>query len=767
MDGLVLKGKIKRMFKNCPKPNGWFGCFFKPNYKEDITLIGVTNIPLQDGMTLQVTCHSEVKNGREQYVADDIQVITLTRKATIMYLSGPSFPGIGQVTAETLWSEFGEDVLDVIKQEPNKLKTIGLSDDKIHVLCRGVNNHDVNNQLRQLMPWITNKLLNRIICEYNETAVTVIKGNPYVLYFKFSVSLSKVDDVAAAIGLTPDSEHRIHAYIDNVFCELTSCGHVFLNLSDDDICGSLIYNVINKMQCSTVTIQKVMGEISCVPTLSVKAYKGNSYLYKKQLLYAENVCVNVLSELMMSNSLVTATDSEINQYIDKYEFCNNERLDIYQRDAVLNAMNNRISIVTGGPGRGKTTVIKCILYVWEQVTMNSKQPILSAPTGRAAKRLSDAVGEKYINCRTIASRILEDKVLKSNILIVDEASMICLKDAGAFLSLVTSCQIVFVGDVNQLPSIDEGSFFKDICEIEGIAKTVLQICYRSDSRYIIDNADKIKDGMLANQLSYDVDTFMFYPQIYDDDGYVDDIINSYKQYLHDGVDFNEICILCPMKSGSTGVHNLNIKLQNELNPETIYNGVCVNNVMHYDMRGYSIPDTYYKGINGCYTRFRVGDKVMQTVNRYDANGYNKVNKSWSAGIFNGDCGVIKEYCVPDDVFMSPYLVVEMDGSRVYKINAEYFDELDLSYAMSIHKSQGSEYNVVLLSIQCKLATLPANFDFASRNLFYTGVTRAKKSVGIFGSVDSINRCIQTQLCPRNSVLTDRVNEIIASINIMM
>lgn len=759
------------MFRGCPKPNGWFGCFFTPNGESDITLIGITGTALAEGMKLHVKCHEEIKDGRIQYYADEIQVITSGYTATTKYLSGPDFPGIGLATAELIYINFGNNSLSIIENYPDKLKALGISDDKIRVLHEGICNHDIDNQLRKIMPWAKPKFLKQLIMDYQSDILNTLKKDPYILYFNYGIPFAKADSTASVLGVQPDSDQRIHACIHREFNEIVnSTKDVFLNLSDNEIWNKLVYGTVNYINHPAVTATRVSDEIKNVKSLITTREYGFYQLYDVNMYDAECLCISILSKLLKSKSLVWDNTSAKNtNYLDdcirEYEN-SNKILDEDQKNAVRNAITNRISIINGGPGRGKTTVINCILYVWSKFKcFSSNAPILAAPTGRAVKRMMESVNNSYYYFGTIAHFITKDghsskrpPEYTNNLFIIDEASMISLQDASEILELAKDCQVVFVGDIDQLPSIQPGSFFRDICSLDIMPITTLKTCYRTSTRIITDNADKINNGLPANKLKYDFDAFTLYPQQHDDEAYVDDIINIYKQRLKNGVDFNEICVLAPMKKCLTGVNNLNIKLQALLNPEQIQTGKNTGAEVIYTKRGCPVPNTYYSGVDKEYTRLRIGDKIIYTVNDTTITYYNTLSGTAGKGIYNGDCGILTEYHVPDNDNDEPYLSFKTDDGKIYHIDESDFENIQLAYAITIHKSQGCEYDIIIMSMQCALAHMPPDMDFASRNLLYTGITRAKNAVEIVGSVDSLNRCIDTLPRSRNSLLYEKLND---------
>lgn len=781
---IVMRGTIQHMYRNCPKPDGWFGCFFKPQkQRNSVPLTGITNIGLRDGMDLQVKAHIQIKNGKTEYVADEIFPLTTNFTSTVKYLSGPDFPGIGVQTVEDIYFAFGDKTLSIIENEPEKLKSLNIPDSKIEILHDGVSNHNISNTIKKIMPWAKLKLIKNLIIDYDNDLMTELKKDPYFLCWEYGVDFMKADAVAELLGIPADSNCRIRACIYREFRNISNkTKDSFLILSNDDIWNAITNNVVRYINRPSVTQMTVSNEIQNVMQLVVTREYNDYRLYDANIYQAEKMCASIISKLLQEQPYISANKNTIYQHIANYEQQYNMKLDDRQKEAVVNSLKSRISVITGGPGRGKTAVIKCILYIWRNLTNHTAMPpILAAPTGKAVKRIEESVHDDkyqlYGECSTVATLVTRDYYHKKkgaytnyggNLLIVDESSMLALEDAGKLLSLAASSQVIFVGDFDQLPSIAIGSFFKDICESPYITKTKLETCYRANSVIISENADNINKGIKTKKLKYDPDKFMIYPQTKDDDKYVEDIISLYKQHLHDGLDFNEICVLCPMRGYLTGVNNLNIKLQELLNPSNTDTGTYRMGETVYDRRGFDIPMTRYNGVNGQFTRLRIGDKVIFTENCKTTPWKKPDKKGIGVGIFNGDTGIITEYHEPDQnnglsrEENEPFVKFVTEDGRIYEIDASDFNNFILGYAMTIHKSQGCEYKIVILSSMCALDFLPQDIDFASRNLIYTAVTRAKDSVEIVGSIKSLDRCIDTLTKPRNSLLLQRIADNMSS-----
>ena len=776
MKPVILKGRIHKLFRNCPKPNGWFGCFFHDDDLGDVTVTGITSLKLYEQMCLEIIAHVSNRHGRTEYIVEQMDVQIHCFHDAVLYLSVSANreSSIPHYTVQALYDLYGNEILDKISADINCMTHIGISYDKATLIQRRILNDRVDMKLRSLFPGLSPHTYDMIVRHYPAgNALTSIYEYPYELYFYCHVPFSKVDSFACSIGFESKKE-RVQGVLVYQFRNLTNNGDVFLNLSDDVMCGKLIRSTIEYLN-QPVSVDYVMGCLNTHPYLIVRHICGTYCLYEKEICQQECAVVDNLLEQWFIPSMFDASAMvlyHIDEAISRYEQMYHA-LDSAQKTAVHNAILNPLSVVTGSPGCGKTTVIGCILFTWgflftHHLHLRHPKAYCVAPTGRAVKRMDEILQEhqiKGVYSMTIDSFIMspDGKAGAHNALfIVDESSMVSLFHLSCLMQSCAHCHFVFVGDENQLGCVGTGRVFSDICRLPDIQKTELSICYRMESRCIMDNARLILSGNDWKSVHCDGTSFMFYPNTKTDFSYLEYIGMVYRGYLQKGVDFNEITVLSPVKNGPVGVKNLNLHLQESMNPKKSVS--APKNVGESTVqRGFEIPDTYYAGYDGVYTRLRIGDKVMQTVNRNA--GYHKKNVSGSTfemgcGISNGDCGLITKYGMAsnDDGNPVPYLIFCTDDGREYKIFEKHFGELDLAYATTIHKAQGSELDTVILSMPDTITHYPSDFDFASRNLLFTGLTRAKSSVSVIGSLPAIERCIQTLPHERNSYLSELVSQ---------
>lgn len=752
----IFTGKIQKFYKGCPKSSGWFGCFFKAKgIAADIRLTGMTDIKLEEGMYLEVKALEENYKGSVGYKATSISILTKGRDAIIRYLSGSNFKHIGVVTASKIYDEFGEDAIEVIEKEPDKLLKLGLTPDMVQTLHTGVISTNVKNILQRDFPILKPKMISELVAKYDKQAVYYIRKNPYALIYTCDNITFDVAN-AIAIQLNISEDIRIMECLQFVIHDMTrNSGDVYLNISDPNVCYEIVTRVREKLSSpiSDDKLQWGLNHIGDMQNIVVDCMNNEYHVYPEALYVSEKHVSNDMHDLLNTRPIYSASKKDTVKWISDYEDSTGFELDFDQRLAVITSLHNRFSIIKGGPGHGKTTVIDCILYCYKK--NNSKKPILAAPTGKASRRLTESVSKSHkYEASTIMRQLFTfhqtgiSTQYERTLIVIDECSMVNLLTAAQMIDLYKTSQIVLVGDVDQLPSIEQGQFFKDLCDLQCIPQTELTIPHRAHSYgCLIDNADAINAGDLANTLTYDSGVFDLYEFQYDDETYQQFIVNMCKDLISNKTDIKDFCVLCPTNSGLTGVKELNLALQNALNP--------LKSNVSWGTRGYEIKNTYYGVSKNIYTRLRVGDRVMQTKNRPDAEYRIFTDtgnfKSAGVGIFNGDCGTI----ISTDG--NKFIDIKMDDGRIYRISHKHFDEITLAYAMTVHKAQGCEYDIVIFSSQCSLtgAWFKQN-NFATRNLLYTAITRAKKSVRIIGSIDSLNQCISTKVVDRNSMLQYRI-----------
>ena len=812
----TIRGHIKRLFNNCPKPDGWFGCFFRiEGTTTDIKLTGVFSknsypgIELRSGMKLE--CECEENNGEYRAV-----LITPINKMDLMkYLSSSSFPGVGQKLAEKLCINFGDNVLSVIENEPDKLKAIGISDAKIKILQAGVSDRSIENQLRKWIPCLSDKMLRYIVDEYKTAAKAILLSNPYQMIERFAnkgirMTFMDVDKIACAIGFAYDDKRRLDACIEHTVKTITEeSGDSYICLSNDEeyrqfVSGFMKY-VCQGHKYPMLPYSRIPEVLSEAKSVQVVTIDDCTLLYLKSDYYAEVNSAEILSGLLNTKPLVTAAESKLSILVDIYSVKFNQDLDDIQKQAVIQTFLNRVHILTGGPGTGKTSVLNCILWIYDYLVSHSRRDkfelYLMAPTGKACRRMMDCISDVFHECvKTVDSWLLDkccvnDKTGKvtPGLVVCEESSMLGLRKLHHMLKKFKNCQILFVGDVDQLPSIDKGQVLKDLCDCTMIPKTVLLHCYRQGGKkLLVDNAKVVNQGMVdvRQNWSYLDESFMLYTHWDNhlvnagyEKAYEDALISRYQYYRDKGLLASDICILCPMRKNVQGVYSLNLRLQAMYNPLDYGGPIPENGFSTFTKKGHPISGTvypHYKAADGQSqvadnrTQLRVGDRVINTTNHHDwsyVKWYADGTGDVGTGCCNGDVGTIISYHVSnsadtDDDTLKPYVKIRMDDGREFEVDSEQLLDFELAYALTIHKSQGSEYEAILLSmpwpkVDENLYMLRQNRfwkKFLTRNLLYTAITRATNTVEIFGAYEILDFCIENELPARNSLLQYRIQQ---------
>ena len=642
------------------------------------------------------------------------------------YLAGGSVKGIGPALAKRIVKKFGEDTFRIMEEEPERLAEIkGISERMAMDIASFMENR---KELRDAMIFlqkygITNNLALKIYDTYGMRLYSVIEENPYQLAEEIDgIGFKRADEIAKKAGIRVDSEFRIHCGICYVLSQSSSEGHTYLPKEE------LISRTKDLLGAEEEQIEIAIPNLAMEKKLVIKQEDERVCCYLARTYYEELACARMLRDLHNACRQEEEDKKETKRILNQIERVEKElsiELDELQHKAVLEAAQNGLFILSGGPGTGKTTTINAIIRYFEQEGMDI---MLAAPTGRAAKRMTEATG---FEAKTI-HRLLElngafaedgkkarfekneNSPLETDVLIIDEMSMVDIHLFYALLRAVPlEMRLILVGDVNQLPSVGPGQVLRDLIDSQEFPLVILQKIFRQATKSdIVVNAHHINrgEGISLNNKSED----FFFLKRDNVDVIYKHMILLITEKLPKYVDASplQIQVLTPMRKGSLGVEVLNGILQKYLNPPSS------------DKKEYA-----YGQIT-----FREGDKVMQIKNNYQleweiVNRYNlPVDKG--TGVFNGDMGVvmiINEF--------AQTMMVEYEEHKRVQYHFSQLDELELAYAVTIHKSQGSEYPAVLLPL------LGGPRQLMNRNLLYTGITRAKKCVTLLGSEETVMEMI--------------------------
>lgn len=657
------------------------------------------------------------------------------QEAIERYLGSGAIKGIGLAMAARIVRRFKEDTFRIIEEEPERLVEVkGISERKAMEIASQVNE---KRDLRQAMIFlqqfgITMNLAVKIYNKYGQEVYGILKENPYRLADDIEgVGFRTADDIAAKAGIRTDSDFRVRSGILYTLLQASGEGHTFLPQEELTAKTSELLGIDKDI------IEKNYMDLSIERKIIMKQSGEQTQIYSASFYYMEANTATMLRELDIAYDVA---DAEIEQRIHNIEKQTGMQLDEHQVQAVKEAVRNGLLVITGGPGTGKTTTINTIIRYFE---MEGMDIFLAAPTGRAAKRMSETTG---FEARTI-HRMLElnggmegsagferneTNPLETDLVIIDEMSMVDITLMNSLLKAIApGTRLILVGDINQLPSVGPGSVLKDIIQSEAFNVVMLTKIFRQASTSdIIVNAHKINRGEEVSLDNKSMD--FFFLKRYEADIIINVVLQLVKQKMPKFVDATpyDIQVLTPMRKGLLGVERLNGILQQYLNP----------------------PDKSKREKEHGDMVFREGDKVMQTKNNYQLEWEIRTKFGLTVdkgmGIFNGDMGIITE--IND---FAETMTVEFDEGRKVEYSYKLLDELELAYAITIHKSQGSEYPAVVIPL------LSGPSMLMNRNLLYTAVTRARKCVTLVGNDTTFNQMIQnTSQQKRYSGLCDRIRE---------
>lgn len=704
--------------------------------EEEVTCVG-TFLDIAEGENIEA--HGSYMDhpmyGRQFAVKSFEEKAPKDEMAIERYLGSGAIKGVGIALAARIVRRFKSDTFRIIEEEPERLAEVkGISERKAMEIADQVN---AKRDLRQAMIFlqqygISTTLAVKIYNTYGQEIYGILKENPYRMADDVDgVGFRTADEIASHVGIRTDSDFRIRSGIQYALLQASNEGHTYLPMPE------LTQRASNLLQIEPEYIEKHYMNLAMDRKIIMRQVDDTTQIYASSFFYMEANTATMLKQL---NASFEVPDIEIEERLRQIEKQTKMDLDEHQVEAVKEAVRNGLLVITGGPGTGKTTTINTIIRYFELEGMDI---FLAAPTGRAAKRMSETTG---FEARTI-HRMLElnggmegnagferneQNPLETDVIIIDEMSMVDISLMYALLKAIAAgTRLILVGDVNQLPSVGPGSVLKDIIDSNEFHTVKLTKIFRQASTSdIIVNAHKINRGEPVSLDNKSMD--FFFLKRYEADKIINVTLQLIKQKLPKFVGASEydIQVLTPMRKGLLGVDRLNGILQMYLNP----------------------ADKRKREKEHGNTIFREGDKVMQTKNNYQLEW--EIRSKYGlcidkgTGIFNGDMGIIEE--IND---FAETMTVSFDEGRMVEYPYKLLDELELAYAVTIHKSQGSEYPAVVIPL------LSGPRMLMNRNLLYTAVTRAKKCVTIVGNDTTFNQMIEnnSQL-KRYSGLRDRLTE---------
>lgn len=654
----------------------------------------------------------------QQFKATTYKTVAPTEISGIeKFLASGAINGIGPAMAKKIVAEFGEKTLEIIAKSPNELlKVPGIGKKTAEKISTS---YLEQSELTEIMVWlenhgISNTYAGKIFAKYGSFAIDIMEKDIYRLFQDIEgIGFLTADKLAFNLGIQREDKRRIISGIDYALMQLCNNGHCCIPEM------ALVDKTAKILQVNNQIIFTILKERIDNGSLNTEVVGGETLIYPPYLYYAEKKVAMRLLQLQQSTEPLS--EDNLSLFIKVWEKDNQIQLAQKQKEAIKACLHHGVLVLTGGPGTGKTTVIKGILSILKAQGLKIR---LAAPTGRAAKRLSETTGQKALTIHRLleANNLAQDDNLQlgfskdiddqldADVIILDEVSMVDIVLMHHFLNAVPDgCRIILVGDTDQLPAVGPGSVLKDIIRSQKIPAIRLDEIFRqAQTSMIIQNAHIINAGRLPD-LRKQYSDLVFY-ELNDDTSITQKILDlCTKDLPHEGFDvLKDVQVLSPMHRFLCGVENLNLMLQEQLNPKK-----------NQDELKYSSQT------------FRVGDKVMHIRNNYQKN------------VFNGDIGFIQ------DINNEKLTVDYFDHIVTYEKNE--LNELTLAYASSVHKSQGSEYKVVIIPLST------SHYIMLQRNLLYTAITRAKQKVIIIGSKKALMTAIQSNRTQkRYTLLAERL-----------
>ena len=719
-DLIKISGAVEKIIYQ--SSDSWYSvCDVCTDDDKSITVVGIMPyVSVGEGIEAEGEWVTNKDYGKQFKVTTYKKTLPKQKNNILRYLSSGAVRGVGAKIAQKIVSQYGEDSFNVIENHPEWLMQInGISRKKAYDIS---NDFKEKSQIRDLMTFsngaISVNLAIKFAKRWGRNALGVIKENPYLLCLDGNgISFKRADEIAFGFGISSNNAFRIESGIRYVLSVYASRdGHTYVSKE------MLLEATKKLLGVEETDVLSVLDNKNGISGISQLLIKNVPCVVLNKLYFAEQ---NIAKRLLMLNkSAISLGDGNVEYMIMELENSLGIKYASLQKKAIWEAIVNGVTIITGGPGTGKTTIVKALLQIFGRFGVSCA---LCAPTGRASKRMSEATQSE---AKTI-HRLLEvtkgeytdeerfnrdnSNPLDEDVVIVDESSMIDVSLMNALImALKPGTRLILIGDTNQLPSVGEGNVLNDIIMSEKFVTVCLNEIFRQASQSgIVVNAHKINRGEHPD-FNEKFDDFFFIQK--DDEEIPDYIADLCKNRLPKKYGITDgIQVIAPTKKGICGTQSLNFVLQNELNPSS-------NKKAEHTV--------------GAERVFRVGDRVMQTKNNYEAEWHteDELINTQGMGIFNGDVGKIEKIDKTDQMVLVDFL-----GKKIeYKLSA--LDEIDLSYAVTVHKSQGSEYPIVIVPISYRCPPM-----LLTRNLIYTAITRAEKIVILIGDKNTFFRMIDNNL----------------------
>ncbi len=645
----------------------------------------------------------------EQFKVELYETVMPTEgTAIIKYLSSGIIKGVREATAKKLYDAFGDEVFDVLGTDPERIATLkGIGYERAKTMCHSFNEQrSVQNIVMFLQQYnITANTAIKIHKIFGSDSVSVIKRNPYMLASAVDgVSFKTADMIAYNLGLPKNSPERIGCAVTYILREAAYAnGHTYMPKT------LLMEHIVYMLEVSEKEAENTLSQLIASREIIIERMDGEEAIYLSSFHYDEKYIAERIKSMMENGSKYAVSYELAEEETSAFEDINNISLARNQREAVITALTGNCMILTGGPGTGKTTTLNAIISILKGLNLKIA---LAAPTGRAAKRMAQLTGydAKTVH-RLLGAQMMgnshtfsrnEENPLEHDVIILDEVSMVDTSLMASFLRAVKpGGRIILSGDSDQLPSVGAGNVLHDMIE-SGVMPVVklTDIFRQSEESLIIVNAHKINNGEMPDLRERTKDFFFMHRNTPQE--VAETVTDLYRNRLPRSYGVNsltDIQVLTPTKKGITGTVELNKLLQMSINP----------------------PSEHKREYKYANSVFREGDKVMQTKNNYDMEYSTEAGEKGS-GIYNGDMGIIDSIHKDDR-----YMIISFDDGKVIEYPFSALDEIEHAYAITVHKSQGSEFPYVIMPVSMYMPML------MTKNLFYTAITRAKTMVILVGS----------------------------------
>lgn len=747
-----FKGKIVRVYAQ----KGDWSCIRFENEKDKKQYVAKGHITGAISNDLKITLIGEFIEDKKYGLQIQVESSVISESSTAIFLYKCA-KGIGHSLAKEIVKKLGDDCVDKILADPDVLlKVKGIKAKKRDTIYNSLKKNSNIKLYIEIFNYFNNDITegqaDKIVkyLKEHKKKFKIIKKNPYILIeYIDGFGFKKVDKLAISSGIKPFSKERIGAAIIYVLQEMSQTkGHCYLTM--DQLLREVVDLILDDTNLSKQTQNKFIALIDSEDEDELNKFMKkwdkehiltewkNNYIELVEIMAealisdeekglvkieddrifwtkfynAEINIANIVKDYVAADVVKRISDKDIDEAILNIELFEDKKLSEEQKNAIKRSLKNRISIITGGPGRGKTTIIKTIIDAWD----DEENVVLLAPTGKAAKRMTEATERKASTIHRYKNKTFSNPP-EGKLIIVDESSMIGILLGENVMEFAKNNNLILVGDVDQLASIEPGNFLRDLIESKRIPVSFLRKGFRNDGS-IARNSDLINRGKKLKDFILDDDT-TFYE--IDSEELTDKVVEKYEELL---ITYkpSDIGILCPFSvRGYGSVASINKKIREKINPPTKLN-----------------PD------NG--SGFLVGDRVLYTKNNYNQILFNEFGKE-EVGIFNGDTGTITSI----DLELEEVTVLLDDGKTGYFSYSDMKDGFILAYAITIHRSQGSEYKAIILIISSQTVF------FVKRNMLYTGFTRAKEKAMIFGTEKAIaiaSRSVDDLV--RNTTLKERI-----------